>query len=864
MAVLSRRPLVHLAKANANVKAKQNAKRGWAHRNGGGKRGFSQLGGGSDPPASSFPRGGDKRTLMSDFHYYNVFLLGGSDLVKLTSAYTFCENKNMYACILLHLSSVYGSIPVRDVLKVLKNIFEQNKASFSHHLVKGRRVTDLYKHMCHHLDQLNTAEVIALLKCACYTTQEFPVECIRLLSRVILAKPLGCFHPKQIHEVCSCLIKMKNEFSLRKLTYDDALHVKMREHVRGRIAASDAQAFFEYLPLYIGLSRETPLGGAPPKGSIPPSGSTTPPSGGPPLERNLRKTCELIFLNHLNELNRESLLSAVGIFRWLDLRSHSIFLHLCDAFLQHALSLDTKYVVRFWRKCHSLRFAKGGRRGEPDGGKPPILDETVGSTKGGVPPLGEEEPPVDHLETLKRGEGPSEGGPPLRGTTPQGGKEKNGKGEANEEGEDKNEGGENEEGSNEEGSNVLLRLINSRVYHMTPPQLSRVTYGLYSFVENMRQYSQLSSLRNNMNLLFSMAVQYVVNCLHRGVPPGDAIPRGSANLLRPTEGDHPSNINMSTDVLYISASGVYVSRGDRYGEHPSSGSLAGDDFLPNGCPTRRANLTHSCDILLNISFLNVSQNHRKNKDVYECVKKIITQKEDPPVELDHLLSLLLCISNVYNRTRDNYVFHFYKQILPLLQMNKLKFDARHFNRLSIAITPLLQEKNSLIGSYVHLLCFFIETEVVPLRSCVFTLQHVMKKICVKLGDSLATLLLVVIRRIDSFLRDVRAHVVCGESCDSGAGGDSGDGRNSLRPFLLLHSINESTLTCVLVSLSLILQSAKYGTAARDEAAVLLRAVVPYVSTASLEKIPRKYIHEGLLEALPPDDTRVRQVLLSRA
>ncbi|ANQ05821.1 Uncharacterized protein PCOAH_00001140 [Plasmodium coatneyi] len=855
MAVLSRRPLVHLEKARTV----------WARRNGVGKRRFTQLGGGSnqhggsDYPVSSIKHGGGnypvssskqrEHTKMNDFHYFNIFLLKGSDFVKLTSTYNFCENKNMYACILLHLSSVYESIPVRDVVKVLKNILEQNKASFSHHLVKGKRITDLYKHVCHHLEKLNTAEVIDLLKCACYTTQEFPVESMRLLCRVILAKPMSSFHPRQIHEICSCLIKMKNEFSMRKLTYDDALHVKMLEHVKGRIVACDAQAFFEYLPLYISLSKGIHPGVATTPSNVTPDCSSV----ASPQERNLRKTCELIFLNHLNELNRESLLSAVSIFKWLDLRNHSIFFHMCDAFVQHAFTLDTKYVVRFWRKCHSLRFEKGAQKRDVDGGKQTVSSEgTISSMKGGITTPGENHH-LDYRITLKTGEVLSEERPHLVAESPPKGEE-------------------------EEGSNVLLSFINRKVYHMTPHQLSLITYGLYSFVENMKQYSQLSSLRNNMNLLFSMAVQYVLNYLDRGalhqdvVPPSGSILKGTTYQPLTSEGDHPSSINMNTDYVYISESGVHVSRVDRSGVHLPSDNCAGDGLLPNDCPpsgpsSRRANLTHACDILLNISYLNTSQNHRKIKDAYDCVKKIITQ-EDPPVELDHLLSLLLCLSNFYHRTRDNYVFHSYKQILHLLEIKKPQFNAHHFNRLSIAITPLLQEKNNLIGSYANLVCFFIENEVVPLRSCVFTLQLVMKKICIKLSDPLVKLLLVIIRRMEKFLSDVRAHITRSSADNEGNQNnldyvDSSANRDALRRFLLLHSINESTLTCVLVSLSLILQNAKYGTGSRDEAATLLCKVVSYVSTSSLEKIPKKYIHAVLLDALPPDDNRVKKVLLSR-
>ncbi|CAA9986179.1 conserved Plasmodium protein, unknown function [Plasmodium knowlesi strain H] len=866
MAVLSRRPLVHLEKA----------KRIWVVQNGFGKRRFAQLGGGNsqhggaNPPASSNQHGGSdyavsgikhgigdypistskqrERTKMNDFHYFNIFLLEGSDLVKLTSKYNFCENKNMYACILLHLSSVYNSIPVRDIVKVLKNILEQNKASFSHHLVKGKKIIDLYKHLCNHLEKLNTAQVIDLLTCACYTTQEFPVKSIQLLCRVILSKPMSSFHPRQIHEICSCLIKMKNEFSMRKITYDDTLHVKMVEHVKGRIVASDAQAFFEYLPLYVNLSK-----------GMPPSDCTTQNNVTPEYgfvasshERNLRKTSELIFFNHLSELNRESLLAAVTILKWLNIGNHSIFFHMCDAFVKHTFKLETKYVVRFWRKCHSLRFEKGEQKGHVDGGKESISsDETLRRVKGGVNNPGEEKP-MDYPGTVKTGEILSEG--------------------------------KSVKGEEEEGSNVLLSYINRKVYHMTPPELALITHGLYSFVENMKQYSQLSTLRNNMNLLFSMAVQYVLNYLDRGAlhqdgfPPNGTIRNGTTDLPLTSRGDEPTNINMNTDYVYISESGIHVSRGNRDEIHLPSDNCSGDNLplsdSPQGGPSsRRVNLTHACDILLNISYLNTSQNHRKIKDAYDCVKKIITQ-ENSSVQLDHLLSLLLCLSNFYHRTRDNYVFHSYKQILHMLEMRKPQFNAHHFNKLSVAITPLLQEKNNLIDSYAHLVCFFIENEVVPLRSCVFTLQHVMKKICIKLSDPLVKLLLVIIRRMEKFLSDVRAHITRNSADNVGYQGNRDDlhdndspdscaNREALRQFLLLHSINESTLTCVLVSLSLILQNAKYGTGARDEAAALLCRVVSYVSTASLEKIPKKYIHAGLLDALPPDDNRVKKVLLSR-
>ncbi|KJP89371.1 hypothetical protein AK88_01037 [Plasmodium fragile] len=839
MAVLSRRPFVHWG----------NAKGVWARRNGGGKRRFAQLvGGGGQHGCSQHgcsqhgggqhggaqhggaQHGCGEHRQMNDFHYFNIFLLKGSDLVKLTSTYNLCENKNMYACILLHLSNVYESIPVRDVVKLLKNILEQNKASFSHHFIKGKKISDLYKHVCHQLDKLNTAEVIDLLKCACYTTQDFPVECISLLCRVIGSKPLSSFHPKQLHEICSCLIKMKNEFSLRKLIYDYTLHVKMLEHVKERIVGCDAQAFFEYLPLYISLSK-----------GAPPHVAASPP------ERNLRKTCELIFLNHLNELNREFLLPAVSIFKWLDVRNHSIFFHMCDAFVHNAFVLDVKYVVRFWRKCHSLRFEKGGRKGHVEGEKRTVpWDEPLrrGNKEAVINTPGEDNP-----VTRKAGHVLSEERPHLE-----------------------------HEKEEEEGSNVLLSFINRKVYHMTPPQLARITYGLYSFVENMKQYSQLSSLRNNMNLLFSMAVQYVLNYLdrgslhHEGVPPSDPIYKGAADMPLTCEGEHPSNINMSTDYIYIYESGVHVSRGGEH--HLPSDRSSRDGVLSSGSSPRRVNLTHACDILLNISYLNTSQNHRKIKEAYECIKKIITQ-EDPPAELNHLLSLLLCMSNLYHRTRDNYVFHLYKQIFHMLQMHKTNFNAHHFNRLSIAVTPLMQEKNNLIGGYAELLCFFIENEVVPLRSCVFTLQHVMKKICIKLSDPLVKLLLVIIRRIYTFLSDVHAHVVK-SGADNGGDEDSlvnvneGDcshssaNRDAFKRFLLLHSINDSTLTCVLVSLSLVLQNARYGTGARDEAAELLCKVISYVSTGSLEKIPKKYIHAGLLDALPPDDSRVKKVLLSKA
>ncbi|GAW78949.1 hypothetical protein, conserved [Plasmodium gonderi] len=850
---------------------------------------------------------------MNDFHYFNIYLLKGNDFVMFVSRYNFYENKNMYACILIHLNTIYSTLTVKDIIKILEKIYEQNKTSFSHHFIKGNKILNLYTHLCNNLNKFNTSDIITLLKCCSYTTNEYPVKCLKLLKKIILSKPLSCFTNKQIHDICSCLIKIKNDFHSKKLSYDDTLHLKMQNHLRCTILNMGMHHFFENLPLYISLTKPYPYEGSTRLASkfvghvelascdndVKLASCANQNNSVNHDSRRMKNTCELILLNKMNELSGNSVLAAVSIIKWMDLKNPSLFMHICETFFQNMSCLDTKYVVRLWRKCHSLKLQKKVKkdyspREDRSGGMVNFHPDETNKRTRNMFIATHQHRDGDNNDDL------SSGTMDERRTDDNNNVDLNIRGNA--------ETAQTEEEEEEEGSNVLLNFINNRVYQMSLAQLNRVTYGIYSFLENMKQYSHLSNLKNNMNLLFSMSVQHVTNYLDReifhhnsgnksnwnnNIDSTTSNKEGSLFLDRSYiyGGDHTSlqsdlqkvgrnayDINMNTDYIYISSSGVYVNKGRKKffhmdGEevlsendsvHLSNKRGFNEELSSSESLADQTKVTHICDILLNISYLNISKNHRKIKHVYEYMNKLIRQ-EKILMDVNNLLNVLMCISNLYFKTSDNYVFHLYRYILHMLEKKKWEFNTNNFNKLSIAIAPLLHEQNNLISNYSDFLLFFIKNEVIPLRSCVFTLQNIMKNISFKLNESLIMLKLAIISRIDSFLQDVFEYTSHGLSsaeigkADSSYKSNTGDHPDDdFKSYLLLHSINESTMTCIIISLSMILQNSKYGSKIKDEATTLICSIVRHISNNSLEKIPKKYIHAELLEALSNEEGRIKK------
>ncbi|SBS92995.1 conserved Plasmodium protein, unknown function [Plasmodium malariae] len=879
------------------------------------------------------------RLKMNDFHYFNIYLLKNKNFVNFVLTYNFCENKNMYVCMLIHLSNIYNTLSVKDICRVLEKIIEHNKASFSHFFIKGETILKLYSHLCNNIVKLNVSELVTLMKCCCYTRNEYPIECIRKIKKVLMTKNLTCLNTVLFNDICNCLVNIRNDFKLRKFPYDNSLHYKILLHLRSEIMNVDVHRFFQILPFYINLTkvsrgereqsgekhvtikhvapscaveavntgtttfenvttsanittfapnahtssstRNLPLDDGEHKGG---NHSTNGSNGTIERENNfflrnqngrshsedklnssnlvlsedevasLKNNCKLIFLNKMNEINKDMVLPAVTIFKWIEINDRLIFMHICEIFLKNIVFYDSKTVVRFFRKCHSMKFQKI-RETNDDGERRSTKDVKNGHGKQNKPKEDINEYctyAVDkeigiREKTTYSSSSNARGAKPLRILKIDG----NPAATANIDSTANTD-------STDVATNLLLNLINERVYHMSISQLYCVTYGIYGFIENMKQFSNLNNLKNNMNLLFSMCVQYITNYVNKEMIrmqnkntdlydeqilkedyPNSCKTTTGRSLLYEKQAELKKenvlrDLNMNIDHVYISSTGVYVNEGGkRLDEGKGQLSHLRQPNNPSNpgpaSPPRLIIL--SCEILLNISHFNISKNHRKIKLIYECINKLLCY-EAAQWNNDDLLTMLMCLSNLYFKTNDNYIFHAYKKILNKLEMQKYEMNGHHFNKLAIALGPLLHEENKLIQNFSQFLIFYVENNIVPLRSCVFLLQYIMKNLYIKLNAHLAQLNLLIINRLFLYLKEAYTYTQKFDEDDPSVH------MMMFKSFLLLHSINDNTLICIMTTLSIIMQNEKYGSNIKDQAIVILRKIVKYIAPSSFQKFPK--------------------------
>ncbi|KEG03535.1 hypothetical protein YYE_01559 [Plasmodium vinckei vinckei] len=807
----------------------------------------------------------EKKELLKieDFYYFNVYLLNDKEFVNFVLKYNFHENKNIYVSLLIQLTKIYKQISVKDIIDVLGKIYDKNKSAYSNLLMNGEDVSNLYSHICNNITKLNNLELIKFLKCCSYTTVKYPHETIIYIIKIILSKNLDSFNLSTIHDICNSLIKIKNDFKINKINYDPKLHINLYSYLQNKILNATMEQFFQNLPIYISMEKDIQKI----MDKNHPSDPTTIKSDSNTMSNSsfsekddslaryanfvinqeklllLKQKWKLIFLNKINEINGEYVLEAVSIYKWLDLKDTSLFTHICEIFVKNILLFDSKYVVRFFRKCHSLKFEKKNIYSNNNMNKSGENVHNKIKTKNEINLEGYEE-------------------------------EMN---EQNNE-EDLNEHNFQTIEQEDVGTNLLLNIINERIYQMEIHELNAITYGIYAFVENMKQFSNLAVLKNNMNLLFSMSSQYIRNYINKEILThsnklvNSKIHEKNA-IVENIE--TPYDINMNTEYMYISSTNIYLNKHKEVNCHGRNYNNKG------GYNSLEAqNIKYVSDILLNISYLNISKNHKKIKEVYECINKLIINngvKEDA----NNLLSLLMCLSNLYFKTFDNYIFHTYKSIIDILDNEKAQINGHHFNKLAFAIYPILNEENKLIQKYSDFLTFFVQAKIVPLRSCVFLLQNIMKNLKIKLNDQLSNLKLAIINRIYLFMKESYEYSeTISESPTYDNINNSENGTNSstitnndnnnsdhvqanFKKFLLLHSINENTLICIVTSLSLIIQQSKYGSKNKDDAVILLQNIISYIPINYFQKFPKKYLHTELIQAFLPEHDQVKQILLNK-
>ncbi|CRG98442.1 conserved Plasmodium protein, unknown function [Plasmodium relictum] len=801
---------------------------------------------------------------INDFFYFNIYLMNDRDFVNFVLTYNFLENKNIYVCILLHLSRIFKNLTLNEIIKILEKVIEKNKSAFSHLYIKGENISNLYTHLCNHIIKLNNLELITVLKCFCYTVNEYPSEHIKIINYFILSKKLHNLDLNLLHDICNCLIKIKNDFRIRKLDYDESLHLKISTYLKNQILNVDFQNFFQILHMYINMTKhiedvekykninllnkpnalndleimkgdfntkeketvnnensieinekniqnENDLNEVNKTHSLEEYSDNF--SEGKFLYNNeinnLKNNCKLILLNKINEINKENVLSSINIFKWLNIKDSYLFTHICEIFFKYILYYNTKYVVRFLRKCHSLKFEKG-LKNKKDEEKKFIKfykDEQE---------IEEKKKRMNQLKRLDNN---------------------------NEKAYDDKVNELNNNLDQIEGSNLFLHLLNEKLYKMNIEELKSITYSLYVFVENMKQFSHLNNLKNNMNLLFSMTVQYISNFIDKENLYNNNCNLSKNNFISDLYYDQDKelktnyyDINMNIDYIYISPKDIYINKFD-------------ENYYCD------KNIKLVCDILLNISYFNVSKNHKKIKFIYEYINNII-DKRNKAIDINNLLNILMILSNFYLKTNDNYIFHNYKKILELLEYKKNEINGHHFNKIAVAISPILNEENKLIHKYSEFLIFFVENNIVPLRSCVFLLQNIMKSLNIRLNEQLILLKLSIINRINAFLTESINYIQTMHDDDDLI-------QNHLKKFMLLHSINENTLICVIASLSLILQSSKYGTNIKNDTIILIQKMVKYVSKNSFQRFPKKHIYSELLEVLSSEYDDIKQILLKK-
>ncbi|CAD2098545.1 conserved Plasmodium protein, unknown function [Plasmodium vinckei brucechwatti] len=812
----------------------------------------------------------EKKELLKieDFYYFNVYLLNDKEFVNFVLKYNFHENKNIYVSLLIQLTKIYKQLSVKDIIDVLGKIYDKNKSSYSNLSINGEDISNLYSHVCNNITKLNNLQLIKFLKCCSYTTVKYPHETIIYIIKIILSKNLGSFNLSTIHDICNSLIKIKNDFKINKINYDPKLHINLYSYLQNKILNATMEQFFQNLPIYISIEKDiqkimnknyisenknhtsdptTIKSDSATISNFSFSEKQTKTEKDDLLARygnlvvnqekllSLKQKWKLIFLNKINEINGEYVLEAVSIYKWLDLKDPSLFTHICEIFVKNILLFDSKYVVRFFRKCHSLKFEKN-------------IYSNNNMNKSG-------ENMHNKIKT---------------------------KNEINLEGYEEEM---NEQNNEEEdvGTNLLLNIINERIYQMDIHELNAITYGIYAFVENMKQFSNLAVLKNNMNLLFSMSSQYIRNYINKEILTQSKKLLNSKIHEKNTVKENtivenienPYDINMNTEYMYISSTSIYL---NKHKEPNFHGRNYNNKDSYNSSEAR--NIKYVSDILLNISYLNISKNHKKIKEVYECINKLIINNginEDA----NNLLSLLMCLSNLYFKAFDNYIFHTYKSIIDILDNEKAQINGHHFNKLAFAIYPILNEENKLIQKYSDFLTFFVQAKIVPLRSCVFLLQNIMKNLKIKLNDQLSNLKLAIINRIYLFMKESYEYsetipesptydnINNSENETNSSTITSNDNNNSdhvqanFKNFLLLHSINENTLICIVTSLSLIIQQSKYGSKNKDDAVILLQNIISYIPINYFQKFPKKYIHTELLQAFLPEHDQVKQILLNK-
>ncbi|SOS77677.1 conserved Plasmodium protein, unknown function [Plasmodium sp. gorilla clade G1] len=909
---------------------------------------------------------------INDFYYFNIYLMKDQDFVNFVLKYNFYENKNIYVSILIHLSYIYKNISIDQILKVLEKVYEQNKSSFSHALIKGQHICKMYSYICDNIIKLNNIQLITLLKCCSYTINDYPLEIIKMIYKFLISKSLYKLNINILHDICNSSIKIKKDCTLKKLNYDESIvwmNNKIVNYLKNQILnMTNMNSFFQNVPVYINMIKEEenniPLHlnnymnkpdtvqsdinmdnnnidnnnnnnidnnnnnidnnnnnidnnnnnnniinqhmddtyhrdnhltyiNKIEKGNIKQTNhiihknniqtldnqhnnihinenkNDVSQKWMNPIYDNIKKcedfssynnmkdidlksfknNCKLIFLNKINEINMDNVIASVSILKWLEIKDIFIYTHICEIVLKNITHFDTKHFIRFLRKCHALKFEKNINHQKENIKHNIDYNEFHGVTNLFNTNLqnvknvqnGQNINNVNHFSNTQIDKGDDDKSIRV-----------------------------NEKNNAEyiEGSNLFLHLLNERVYRLNIKELRSITYGIYGFVENMKQFSHLNNLKNNMNLFFSMCVQYITNYIDKEILK-EKIYLQSVNKNNETLSNHMVDIekinrnhnkmkddicitndtnydiNMNKDYIYISPSNdIYIDKFDTTCDH-----------------TNNEKIKYICDILLNISYFNISKNHRKIKYVYEYINKLVSNKNED-LDINNLLDILMSLSNLYIKTNDNYIFHTYKKVIEILQNekhnHKIQINGHHFNKLSIGILPILNEENKLISTFSQYLLFFVQNNMVPLRSCVFLLQNIMKNINIKLNEALCLLKLAMINRIYIFLKQTHDYIQTINQQDNNESQEI-----DIQKFLLIHSINENTLICIITSLSLILQNSKYGSTIKNDATNLILKIIPYVSKTSFKKFPKKHIHADLIDILSIQHDDVKQVLISK-
>ncbi|SOV12979.1 conserved Plasmodium protein, unknown function [Plasmodium sp. gorilla clade G2] len=892
---------------------------------------------------------------INDFYYFNIYLMKDQEFVNFVLKYNFYENKNIYVSILIHLSYIYKNISIDQILKVLEKVYEQNKSSFSHSLIKGEHICKMYSYICDNIIKLNNIQLITFLKCCSYTINDYPLEIIKMINKFLISKSLYKLNINILHDICNSSIKIKKDCTLKKLTYDESIVLmnnKIVNYLKNQILnMNNINSFFQNVPVYINMIKEE-------ENNIPlnlnnylnkpetiqsdininnndndniirqnmddtyhrdnnltyinkiegdnikqtnhiihknniqnidhqnnnihinenKNNNVLSQKLMNPIYDNIKKyedfssynntkdidlknfknNCKLIFLNKINEINTNNAIASVCILKWLEIKDIFIYTHICEIVLKNIIHFDTKHFIRFLRKCHALKFEKN-RNDQKENIKYNIdYNEYHGVTNLFNTNL-ENMKDIQNVENINNINNVNN----VNNVNPFSNNQIDKS--------DYNKNIQMNEKNNVEyieGSNLFLQLLNERVYQLNIKELRSITYGLYGFVENMKQFSHLNNLKNNMNLFFSMCVQYITNYIDKEILKEKNYLQ-SDNTNNETLSNHMVDmeetiindnnmkddicirndknydINMNKDYIYISPSkDIYIDKYDTTYNHKHNEKIK-----------------YICDILLNISYFNISKNHRKIKFVYEYINKLISNKIED-LDINNLLDILMSLSNLYIKTNDNYIFHTYKKIIEILQNekhnHKILINGHHFNKLSIGILPILNEENKIISTFSQYLLFFVQNNIVPLRSCVFLLQNIMKNINIKLNESLCLLKLAMINRIYIFLKHTHDYIQTKNQQDNNDLKEI-----DIQKFLLIHSINENTLICIITSLSLILQYSKYGSTIKNDATNLILKIIPYVSKTSFKKFPKKHIHSDLIDILSIQHDDVKQVLISK-